>query len=74
MATSYKWQFAPRFRRNVFGWKSDTPIQRIKEAVTEIKAVAKKEPLLAARQTRGRSYAQHGTMRRSGPSLLWRPV
>jgi hypothetical protein len=48
MATAYKWQFAPRFRRNAFGWKSDTPIQRIKEALTEIKAVAKKEPLLAA--------------------------
>jgi hypothetical protein len=22
MATAYKWQFAPRFRRNAFGWKS----------------------------------------------------
>lgn len=48
MATAYKWQFAPRFRRNAFGWKSDTPIQRIKEALTEIKAVARKEPVLAA--------------------------
>jgi hypothetical protein len=46
--TTYKWQFAPRFRRNAFGWKSDTPTQRIKEALTEIKAVAKKEPVLAA--------------------------
>jgi len=48
MTTAYKWQFAPRFRRNAFGWKSDTPIQRIKEALVEIKAVAKKEPALAA--------------------------
>lgn len=48
MATAYKWQFAPRFRRNAFGWKSDTPIQRIKEAVAEIKTIAKKEPVLAA--------------------------
>jgi hypothetical protein len=48
MATAYKWQFAPRFRRNAFGWKSDTPIQRIKEALVEIKAIAKKEPVLAA--------------------------
>jgi len=48
MATTYKWQFAPRFRRNAFGWKSDTPIQRIKEALVEIKAVAKKESILAA--------------------------
>lgn len=46
--TTYKWQFAPRFRRNAFGWKSDTPILRIKEALTEIKAVAKKEPVLSA--------------------------
>lgn len=48
MATAYKWQFAPRFRRNAFGWKSQPPIQRIKEALVEIKAVAKKEPVLAA--------------------------
>jgi hypothetical protein len=48
VVTTYKWQFAPRFRRNAFGWKSDTPIQRIKEALTEIKAVAKKESVLAA--------------------------
>lgn len=48
MATSYKWQFAPRFRRAAFGWKSNTPILRIKEALTEIKSVAKKEPILAA--------------------------
>lgn len=48
MATLSKWQFASRFRRNAFGWKSQTPIQRIKEALAEIKAVAKKEPVLAA--------------------------
>lgn len=48
MATTHQWQFAPRFRRNAFGWKSDTPILRIKEALAEIKAVAKKEPVLAA--------------------------
>ncbi len=48
MATTHKFQFAPRFRRAAFGWKSDTPILRIKEALTEIKAIAKKEPVLAA--------------------------
>jgi len=48
MATSHPWQFAPRFRRKAFGWQSDTPIQRIKEALAEIKAVAKKEPAVAA--------------------------
>lgn len=48
MATAYKWQFAPRFRRNAFGWKSQPPILRIKEALIEIKAVAKKDAVLAA--------------------------
>lgn len=48
MASAYKWQFAPRFRRNAFGWKSNTPIARIKEALVEIKAMAKKDPILAA--------------------------
>lgn len=46
--TAHKWQFAPRFRSRAFGWRSDTPIQRIKEALAEIKLVAKKEPVLAA--------------------------
>lgn len=45
---TYKWQFSARFRRNAFGWRSDTPIQRIKEALAEIKLVARKEPILAA--------------------------
>ncbi len=48
MATSHAWQFVPRFRRKAFGWQSDIPMQRIKEALAEIKAVAKKEPVLAA--------------------------
>lgn len=48
MPTAHKWQFASRFRRHAFGWRSDTPIQRIKEALTEIKQVARKEPILAA--------------------------
>ena len=46
--TTHKWQFTSRFRRHAFGWRSDTPIQRIKEALAEIKAVARKEPVLAA--------------------------
>lgn len=46
--SAYKWQFSSRFRRNAFGWRSDTPIQRIKEALAEIKLVARKDPVLAA--------------------------
>lgn len=48
MTTAHKWQFTSRFRRHAFGWRSDLPIQRIKEAVAEIKAVARKEPVVAA--------------------------
>ncbi len=46
--STHKWQFSSRFRRHAFGWRSDTPIQRIKEAISEIKQVARKEPVLAA--------------------------
>lgn len=35
--SAHKWQFSSRFRRHSFGWRSDTPIQRIKEALAEIK-------------------------------------
>ena len=44
----HKWEFSPRFRRDIFGWKSDLPIKRIKEALTEIRKIARKEPALAA--------------------------
>lgn len=44
----HKWQFTSRFRRHAFGWHSNTPIKRIKEAVSEIKQVARKEPVIAA--------------------------
>lgn len=46
--TSHQWQFSSRFRRRAFGWRSDLPVQRIKEAVKEIKQVARKEPVVAA--------------------------
>ncbi len=46
--TAQKWQFAARFRYHAFGWQSDKPLQRIKEALSEIKRVAKTEPEVAA--------------------------
>ena len=46
--TTHPWQFTSRFRRHAFGWRSDTPIRRIKEALAEIKAVARKGPVVAA--------------------------
>lgn len=39
------WTFATRFRRSAFGWKSEPAITRVREAVAEIKAVARKEPV-----------------------------
>ena len=47
----HKWQFAPRFKRGAFGWRSDLPIKRIKEALSEIKSVAKTDAALAAEGT-----------------------
>ena len=48
MAANYKWEFRARFRRHSFGWKSQPAIKRVKEAVSEIKKVAKKDKILAA--------------------------
>ncbi|MEM5386401.1 hypothetical protein VSR68_22760 [Paraburkholderia phymatum] len=45
---SHRWSFAARFRRNAFGWKSALPIQRLKEAVVEIRLVARSDAILAA--------------------------
>lgn len=45
---THKWEFKARFRRHAFGWKSQPAIMRIKQAVAEIKKVAKKDPVLAA--------------------------
>ena len=42
------WEFAARFRCHAFGWKSQPAITRIREAVSEIKAVARKEPVRGA--------------------------
>jgi hypothetical protein len=47
-ADNHKWEFKARFRRHAFGWKSKPAIQRVKQAVSEIKKVARTEPVLAA--------------------------
>jgi hypothetical protein len=46
--TSKKWEFKARFRRHAFGWRSQPAIKRVKEAVSEIKQVARKDKFLAA--------------------------
>lgn len=43
-----KWAFAPRFRRNAFGWRSHPAIERVKQAVSEIKSAARIDPILGA--------------------------
>ena len=44
-----KWEFQARFRRNVFGWKSSRlAIQRVKEAVSELKSAERMDALSAA--------------------------
>jgi len=44
----HQWRFQARFRRHAFGWKSQPAIVRIREAVSEIKQVARTEPVEAA--------------------------
>ncbi len=45
----HKWTFPARFRTGVYSWKaSRLACQRLREAVTEIKKVAKKNPVLGA--------------------------
>ncbi len=48
MTHKHKWIFRPRFRRHAFGWRSATPIKRIREAVSEIKKTARRDECLAA--------------------------
>jgi hypothetical protein len=44
----HRWEFKTRFRRHGFGWRSGPAIQRVKQAVSEIKKIARADPALAA--------------------------
>ena len=44
----HRWQFAARFRRNAFGWRSQPAIERVQAAAAEIRKVRRSDPLLAA--------------------------
>lgn len=46
--TPYKWEFKARFRRHAFGWRSQPAVLRVKQAVSEIKKVARHDPVLGA--------------------------
>ncbi len=46
---AHKWLFGTRFRRQVYAWHSSSlAVQRVKEAVREIRNAAVKDPLLGA--------------------------
>ncbi len=47
-AKAHRWEFTSRFRRSAFGWKSQPAIQRVRQAVSEIKKVARRDPVLGA--------------------------
>ena len=48
MAVSHKWAFKTRFRGGAYGWKGTSlASKRMREAVSEIKKVAKSDPALA---------------------------
>ena len=47
-ADGHIWEFKARFRRHAYGWRSQPAIQRVKQAVSEIKKAARKDPVLAA--------------------------
>ena len=42
------WEFTRRFRRGAFGWKSEPAIRGVQRAVSEIKKVARRDPVLGA--------------------------
>lgn len=46
--TAHPFEFTSKFRHHAFGWRSQLPIQRIKEAVRELRNLSRKEPILAA--------------------------
>ena len=46
-AERHRWQFAARFRRNAFGWRSQPAIERVREAILEIRKMARRDPILA---------------------------
>jgi hypothetical protein len=47
-AKAAQWEFTRRFRRGAFGWKSQPAIERVRQAVSEIKMAARRDPVLGA--------------------------
>ncbi len=47
-ALPHKWQFKARFRRHAFGWRSQPAMQRLREALTEIRKAARQSLVIGA--------------------------
>jgi len=46
---AHPWQFRARFRKGAFGWRGSRPaIERIAQAIAEIRKVARRDPILGA--------------------------
>ena len=45
---THRWIFLSRFKVGGFGWRSELPIKRIREAVSEIKKAARKDKIVGA--------------------------
>lgn len=45
---SPRWEFKARFRRHSFGWRSQPAILRIRQAVSEIRQAARRDPVTGA--------------------------
>jgi tetratricopeptide (TPR) repeat protein len=46
--SKHRWQFTARFRRSAFGWRSQPAIGRVRQAVIEIRQLARRDMILAA--------------------------
>jgi len=45
---THEWTFRARFRARAFGWRSGLAVKRVREAISEITRVARKDPILGA--------------------------
>jgi hypothetical protein len=68
MATKYSWKFKPKMRARSYGWQgSRKAMARLKESVSEIKAIARKDPVLAGEGVRA-DAGRHGKRDAISPS------
>lgn len=54
--TSPRWEFKARFRRHGFGWRSQPAILRLRQAVSETRQAARRDPVTGAEGCKLLSY------------------